>query len=157
MSRRTTRLDLLTCVLPTSDSVRFARHLTPSQQWRRPSHSTPSALTFSIPTSNPTPMRISLYLTHKPDYFALLPEVAMLLDMAEGDRVSVLQALWGYVRMHGLVDEEQKSIRIDPRMRKVSFLRGFRGQGVTGLTLLDLGCSCLRGRRRFRSITFRNT
>lgn len=43
----------------------------------------------------------------------------MMLDMAEGDRVSVLQALWGYVRMHGLVDDERKSIRCDQRMRKL--------------------------------------
>ncbi|KAK4705608.1 hypothetical protein P7C70_g585, partial [Phenoliferia sp. Uapishka_3] len=87
--------------------------------WNRPPNSTPSALTFSLPTSTPTSVRISLYIAHRTDYFALMPEVAMMLDMAEGDRVSVLQALWGYVRMHGLVDDASKHVRCDQRMKKL--------------------------------------
>ncbi|KAL8286551.1 hypothetical protein RQP46_004568 [Phenoliferia psychrophenolica] len=87
--------------------------------WRRPSSSAPSALTFSLPSSTATPVRISLYIAHRPDYFALIPEVAMMLDMAEGDRVTVIQALWGYVRVHGLVDDERKNIRCDGMLRKI--------------------------------------
>ncbi|KAM0754421.1 hypothetical protein T439DRAFT_376903 [Meredithblackwellia eburnea MCA 4105] len=87
--------------------------------WRKLPNITPSALTFSLPASTKTIVRLAFYLNHKPDHFSLVPEVAMMLDMAEGDRVSVLQALWGYVRMQGLVDEEKKVVRCDPRMRKL--------------------------------------
>lgn len=65
-------------------------------------------------------MRISLYLDHRPERHAIVPEVATLLGMPEGDRVSVLQGLWSYIKANGLQDQDQRHIRTDQRLRKVS-------------------------------------
>lgn len=64
-------------------------------------------------------MRLSLYLDHRPERFALAPKVASLLGMPEGDRVSVLQALWSYIKMHNLQADDKRHIKTDARLKEV--------------------------------------
>lgn len=92
-----------------------------SLQWTRTA-STPQDLpgiSLSLPTSVTTQTRVSLYLDQTPDVFGLAPDLALLLDMHEGDRVTILQALWSYIKMNGLQDEDKKHIRPDARTKKV--------------------------------------
>ncbi|SCV72924.1 BQ2448_6849 [Microbotryum intermedium] len=95
-------------------------------EWARPIPTTstplpvlPKALSFTIPSSQPTTFKLSLYLDHRPERFALVPELATILDMRTGDRVGVLAALWSYIKMHGLQDPDMKHIRTDDRLRKL--------------------------------------
>ncbi|KAI5481060.1 hypothetical protein MNV49_006246 [Pseudohyphozyma bogoriensis] len=86
--------------------------------WRRTDTPT-GAITLALPSSTPTKLRVSLFLDHTPELFSLIPELAALLEMRMGDRVSVLQALWSYVRGKGLLDEERKMVKTDDRMKKI--------------------------------------
>ena len=65
-------------------------------------------------------VRISLYLKHASDIYKLAPDLANLLDIHEADRVTALQSLWGYIKLHGLQDDDKKSVRTDARMKPVS-------------------------------------
>lgn len=89
-------------------------------QWTNSSKTTSfSGVTLTFPSSVPTKIRISLYLKHAVETFRLEPELATLLDIQEGDRVTCLQAMWGYIKLHGLQDEDKKHIRPDARMKSV--------------------------------------
>lgn len=77
---------------------------------------------MSFRSSSTTKLRLSLYLDHRPERFALAPRLASLLDLRESDRVGVLQALWSYIKMHGLQDEDRKHIRTDARLKEVRAL-----------------------------------
>lgn len=62
-------------------------------------------LLLSIPATSSTRLRISLYLHHTPDRFALVPQLARMLDCQQAERGEVLAKLWGYVKANGLVLE----------------------------------------------------
>lgn len=116
----------------------------------------PSGLAFSFPTTQSTKLRLSLYVAHTPERFSLAPKVAQLLDLHESDRVGVVQALWSYVKSHGLQDEEKKCVRTDARLKEV---------GPAEIPLASEGekltCpwtrSSFRSRSVYPSITCRNT
>lgn len=76
-------------------------------------------LTLSFASSVPTSMRVSFYLDHQPERMALQPEVAALLDMYEADRASLTTALWGYIKLNDLQDEDKRHVKCDARMSKV--------------------------------------
>ncbi|ORY77656.1 hypothetical protein BCR35DRAFT_305438 [Leucosporidium creatinivorum] len=79
----------------------------------------PAGLLISLPTTSTTKVRLSLYLDHRPERFALAPKVASLLGMAQGDRVSVLQALWSYIKMHNLQADDKRHINTDARLKEL--------------------------------------
>ncbi|BGO94514.1 hypothetical protein NBRC10512_000550 [Rhodotorula toruloides] len=81
--------------------------------WTRPvapasASSLPPALSASYPTStSPLSLRLALYPAHPAgDRFALHPDLARVLDLAESDRVGVLEAMWAYAKTRGLVVEQ---------------------------------------------------
>ncbi|BGP27004.1 SWI/SNF-related matrix-associated actin-dependent regulatorof chromatin subfamily D [Rhodotorula toruloides] len=81
--------------------------------WTRPVapasvSSLPPALSASYPTStSPLSLRLALYPAHPAgDRFAVHPDLARVLDLAESDRVGVLEAMWGYAKARGLVVEQ---------------------------------------------------
>ncbi|GAA6063850.1 hypothetical protein JCM10212_000330 [Sporobolomyces blumeae] len=77
----------------------------------KPNPTFPRVLNVSVPTSSTTALRILLHPHHPPGYerYALLPELAQLLDCAESDRIGVLERLWTYVREKGLILEPESS------------------------------------------------
>ncbi|GAA5919965.1 hypothetical protein JCM6882_005941 [Rhodosporidiobolus microsporus] len=103
--------------LPSPSSAPSAPAPAPAPvSWTRPAPSNPpssttapalpAAFTSLFPTTSSLshPFRLTLYLLHPAgDRFALVPELAHLVDLAESDRVGVLEALWGYARERGLV------------------------------------------------------
>ncbi|KAK4046607.1 SWI/SNF and RSC complex subunit Ssr3 [Microbotryomycetes sp. JL201] len=90
-----------------------------SALWQRPAPGpqAPSGLSVSLSSSIDTQLRISLFLDHRPERFALVPPVATLLDLPEADRPTILQALWAYVKAHNLQDEDKRHIRTDASLR----------------------------------------
>lgn len=90
-------------------------------QWQRTTATVPppAGLLVSLPTTATTKVRLSLYLDHRPERFTLAPKVASLLGMPEGDRVSVLQALWSYIKMHKLQADDKRHIKTDARLKEV--------------------------------------
>lgn len=89
--------------------------------WTRPvapasASSLPPALSASYPTSpSPLALRLALYPAHPAgDRFALHPELARVLDLAESDRVGVLEAMWAYAKARGLVVEQQEGANPAP-------------------------------------------
>jgi hypothetical protein len=114
--------------------VDFALH---PRQWQRSTATVPppAGLLISLATTASTKVRLSFSLDHRPERFALAPKVASLLGMTEGDRVSVLQALWSYIKMHKLQADDKRHIKTDPSLKEVSSF-GF------GLSDAASPCSC---------------
>ncbi|KAK4049255.1 SWI/SNF and RSC complex subunit Ssr3 [Microbotryomycetes sp. JL221] len=86
-------------------------------EWKHlPNQAVPTGLSFSIPSSIDTKIRINLYLDHRPERYQLIPPVANLLDLAEADKPTVLESLWAYVKLHGLHDDK-RHIRTDDKLK----------------------------------------
>ncbi|KAM0791958.1 hypothetical protein ACM66B_004209 [Microbotryomycetes sp. NB124-2] len=88
-------------------------------EWQRPppGPTVPSGLSVSLPSSIDTKLRVSLFLDHRPERFALVPAFATLLDLREADRPTVLQALWAYIKLHNLQDEDKRHIRTNASLK----------------------------------------
>lgn len=106
---------------------------------------------MTLSSSVPTKLKIYLYLDHQPEAFGVHPELAAILNTNNTDRSSITQALWGYIKLHGLQDEEKKLFKTDQYLKKVS--HNFR----MTRKLLILVFSYSPVRTRFPFITFLNT
>ncbi|GAA5876028.1 hypothetical protein JCM8547_003535 [Rhodosporidiobolus lusitaniae] len=125
-------------VLEPSSAPSFPPSANPSNpiSWTRPAPSASSSLpasftaTYPAPTLTTLPLRLSLYLAHPAgDRFTLMPELAGAIDLAESDRVGILEAIWAYARERGLVVGPEEAggqaggpkggIRTDQRLAKL--------------------------------------
>jgi len=68
-------------------------------------------------------INISINLTRdeQPERYRLSSVLASTLDMEEGDRAEVVMALWEYIQLFNLQeDEDKRSVRCDEQLRQVS-------------------------------------
>jgi len=101
-----------------------------SIEWRRPisdprqvnnTESSFDTLEFSRRGDEEINMTINLYRECQPPRFKLSPPLADLLDMEEGDTASVIAAIWDYVRIMNLQeDDEHRRFVCDERLKGVS-------------------------------------
>ena len=64
--------------------------------------------------TEPVKAKIVLYPLYVPERFSLSPPLAQLLDIQEETRAGVLGALWGYIKQHQLLDEnDHRVVRLD--------------------------------------------
>jgi SWI/SNF-related matrix-associated actin-dependent regulator of chromatin subfamily D len=63
---------------------------------------------------------INLIRHQDPERFLLSPELAAIVDMNEASRHEAMMAVWEYIRLHGLQEEEEKrNFRCDDLLKKV--------------------------------------
>lgn len=63
---------------------------------------------------------INLYRDESPERFELTPELADVVDMTVATRAEVVMALWEYIKLMGLQEEEEKrQFRCDQALKKV--------------------------------------
>ena len=87
-------------------------------EWARSPGSPPlPGVALTVPADQAFTATVSLYLSHTPERFALVPALAELLDCSELDRVGVLEKLWAYAKREGLVTET--GVKCDAPMRKL--------------------------------------
>lgn len=66
---------------------------------------------------------INLYRHEDPERFELTPALADIIDMREATRQEAVMALWEYIKLMNLQeDEEKRNFRCDDLLRKVSSL-----------------------------------
>lgn len=64
---------------------------------------------------------INLYRDETPERFELSPELSDVVDMTEATRAEIVMALWEYIKLMGLQEEEEKrQFRCDQALRKVN-------------------------------------
>ena len=69
------------------------------------------------------PVKILLFPDYHPDKFTLSPPLSQLLDIHTDTMSNVLIALWQYVKLHRLLDSEDKRcINCDDALKNVSFI-----------------------------------
>jgi len=92
-------------------------------EWpRAPGHHNPALDGFTIKRTGdqPTKLRVVTYLEHFPEQYKILAELGAALGIKEESRIGVIQALWNYVKLHGLQDKvDRRLIRADDRLRPV--------------------------------------
>jgi SWI/SNF-related matrix-associated actin-dependent regulator of chromatin subfamily D len=66
---------------------------------------------------------INLQRHESPERYQLNPELAQIVDMNEATQHEAVMALWEYIRLSGLQeDEERRNFRCDAYLKKVSIL-----------------------------------
>lgn len=64
---------------------------------------------------------INLQRHESPERYQLTPELAQIVDMKEATQHEAVMALWEYIRLSGLQeDEERRNFRCDSYLKKVS-------------------------------------
>ncbi|KAH6604957.1 26s proteasome regulatory subunit n6 [Trichoderma cornu-damae] len=104
-----------------------------SVEWRRPEGSqnqTGSAVsadtdfdefTFKCDGDENMNITINLQRHESPERYQLTPELAQIVDMNEATQHEAVMALWEYIRLSGLQeDEERRNFRCDSYLKKVS-------------------------------------
>jgi len=77
---------------------------------------------------------INLFRDESPERYKLSKELADLVDTEEDDRTSVLAAIWEYIKVNGLQQEEEKrSIAKDDKLRAVRPPFALRAVSTTSL------------------------
>lgn len=70
-----------------------------------------------------TKARIVLHVDQIPERYKLSPMLSEMLQMKEGSRSSITNALWSYVKIHKLQDKvDRRSIKCDSKLKAVSAL-----------------------------------
>lgn len=68
--------------------------------------------------SEPVKVKIVLYPLYVPERYSVAPPLAQLLDIQEETRAGVLNALWAYIKMKRLLDEQDhRVVRLDPPLQ----------------------------------------
>ena len=63
-------------------------------------------------------VKIVLYPLYVPERYSVAPPLAQLLDIQEETRAGVLNALWAYIKMKRLLDEQDhRVVRLDPPLQ----------------------------------------
>lgn len=77
-------------------------------------------LTFRRSGDENANITINLYRHEEPERFELSPELAEVVDMKEATREEAVMALWEYIKLMGLQeDEEKRNFRCDELLKKV--------------------------------------
>jgi SWI/SNF-related matrix-associated actin-dependent regulator of chromatin subfamily D len=102
-----------------------------SVEWKKPDRTPAGAanlpamadfdeLTFKRNGDENVNITINLFRHEDPERFELSPELAEIIDMREATRQEAVMALWDYIKlMHMQEDEEKRNFRCDDLLRKV--------------------------------------
>lgn len=100
-------------------------------EWKKPDRAQSSAanlpaaadfdeVTFKRGGDENMNITINLFRHEEPERFKLSSELAEIVDMEEASRHEVLTAIWEYVKLFGLQeDEEKRNFRCDEALKKV--------------------------------------
>ena len=120
------------------DRSRFRNGAEQSVEWKKPDSSTKTQhanaadfdeLTFKRNGDENMNITINLYRQESPDRYQLSPELAEVVDMSESTQQEAVTALWEYIRLWNLQeDEEKRNFRCDDLLKKVGNLT--RGKAV---------------------------
>lgn len=91
-----------------------------TKDWIRPPTTLPlgqQGLSLSFPSTTSTILRISIYLDHQPTQYAILPDLANLLNLHFADPPTLIQAFWTYIKLNQLQEEERRSFKTDARLK----------------------------------------
>lgn len=116
------------------DKSRFRNGAEQSVEWKKPDAATrnPNApnlpagadfdvITFKRNGDENTNVTINLVRQEIPERYQLAPDLAAIVDMAEGTQQEAVMGLWEYIRQRGLQeDEEKRNFRCDELLKKVS-------------------------------------
>ncbi|KAH0498676.1 hypothetical protein TgHK011_005917 [Trichoderma gracile] len=114
------------------DRSRFRNGSEQNVEWRRPEGSQAQAgaqlpaeadfdeFTFKRNGDENMNITINLERHESPERYQLTPELAQIVDMTEATQHEAVMALWEYIRLSGLQDdEERRNFRCDANLRKV--------------------------------------
>ncbi|KAM0245341.1 hypothetical protein ACHAQJ_010582 [Trichoderma viride] len=112
------------------DRSRFRNGSEHSVEWRRPEGSQNQAapitegdfdeFTFKRNGDENMNITINLQRHESPERYQLTPELAQIVDMNEATQHEAVMALWEYIRLSGLQeDEERRNFRCDAYLKKV--------------------------------------
>ncbi|KAJ4518970.1 SWI/SNF and RSC complex subunit Ssr3 [Exophiala dermatitidis] len=95
-----------------------------SVHWKKPPNHRPEdeldSLTFTRKADENMNVTICLTRDETPERFKLSPVLVDMLDMTEADRAEVVMAIWDYVKLFGLQEEdERRTIRCDDNLRQL--------------------------------------
>lgn len=102
-----------------------------SVEWKKPDRTPAGAanlpamadfdeITFKRSGDENTNITINLYRHEDPERFELSPELADIIDMREATRQEAVMALWEYIKLMKLQeDEEKRNFRCDELLKKV--------------------------------------
>lgn len=115
------------------DRSRFRNGSEHNVEWRRPETSQGQAgavvppeadfdeFTFKRNGDENMNITINLQRHESPERYQLTPELAQIVDMKEATQHEAVMALWEYIRLSGLQeDEERRNFRCDSYLKKVS-------------------------------------
>lgn len=91
-------------------------------EWKKqPNASDLDVLQFQRKCDENINISINLTRDEQPERYRLSAVLASTLDMEEGDRAEVVMALWEYIQLFNLQeDEDKRSVRCDEQLRQVS-------------------------------------
>ncbi|KAK3191811.1 SWI/SNF and RSC complex subunit Ssr3 [Lecanicillium sp. MT-2017a] len=115
------------------DKSRFRNGAEQTVEWKKPeaairsqgASNLPAAadfdeITFKRNGDENTNITINLFRQENPERYQLSPELAEVVDMKEATQQEAVMALWEYIRLAGLQeDEEKRNFRCDELLRKV--------------------------------------
>ncbi|KAL2411322.1 SWI/SNF and RSC complexes subunit ssr3 [Exophiala dermatitidis] len=95
-----------------------------SVHWKKPPNHRADdeldSLTFTRKADENMNVTICLTRDETPERFKLSPVLVDMLDMTEADRAEVVMAIWDYVKLFGLQEEdERRTIRCDDNLRQL--------------------------------------
>ena len=101
-------------------------------EWKKPQHapSNPAPLSkaadfdcLEFERKSDENINCTINLYHDDERHLLSPELAAILDTNEGDRASVIEGLWEYIKAMGIAqDDDKRQIQCDERLKTVSIL-----------------------------------
>lgn len=118
------------------DKSRFRNGAEQTVEWKKPeaairsqgASNLPAAadfdeITFKRNGDENTNITINLFRQENPERYQLSPELAEVVDMKEATQQEAVMALWEYIRLAGLQeDEEKRNFRCDELLKKVRVL-----------------------------------
>ena len=101
-----------------------------SVEWKKPERSGPSSnppaaadfdeLTFKRSGDENLNITINLFRHEEPERYAISQDLDDIVDVTEATRQELVMAIWEYIKMMGLQeDEEKRTFRCDDLLRKV--------------------------------------
>jgi chromatin remodeling complex protein RSC6 len=119
------------------DKSRFRNGAEQSVEWKKPESAVRNQgvpnlppgsefdeITFKRNGDENTNITINLFRQENPERYQLSPELAEVVDMKEATQQEAVMALWEYIRLAGLQeDEEKRNFRCDELMKKVRLLQ----------------------------------
>jgi len=99
-------------------------------EWKKPQHAPnnpaplPTSADFDcleFERKSDENINCTINFYHDDERYLLSPELAAVLDTSEGDRASIIEGIWEYVKAMGIAqDDDKRAIQCDDRLKAVS-------------------------------------